>query len=147
MMTDAQKLRELLSGIYGGRSGEIRISPAWLATEAMASLDPTHATPALIYRAAHMQFRQLVRSLCRQGFEEDGECSEQHAVFPGLQARYPAAHSQDAEPEYVQFEHLTDRDVEFNVNRLRSEGRAKQAHADKLEAWDRDRVWKRTEAA
>jgi hypothetical protein len=41
--------------------------------------------------------------------------------------------------QYVLRDHMTDDDVTFNVTRLRSEARAKLAHADALEAWGRSR--------
>lgn len=139
-MNDAHRLRELLESIYERRVDEVRVSPAWLATEALLHLDPTKTAPELVYRAAHLQLRQLGRSLCRQRFEEDGEWSEQHDLFPNLQKRYPAAHSPDAEPEYVLLEHLTGDDIAFNVQRLRREANAKLFHADALEAWGQNRA-------
>lgn len=139
-MNDETKLRALLSEIYEFRTDEIRVSAAWLATEAMQRLDPNKTAPTLVYLAAHLQLRQLARSLFRHKFEadDDGEV-EQHELFPDLQRRYPAAHSTDAEPEYVLLEHLTQEDVAFNVHRLRAEADAKMRHADALEAWWQDR--------
>lgn len=134
MINDEQKLRDILVRMYERRSGEIRISPAWIATEAMSELDPDKTAPTLVYRAAHLQLRQMARSICRKKFEDDGE-AEQHEIWPDLQTRYPAAHSTDAEPEYVLLEHLSEADKTYNVNRLRREGRAKLDRADALEAW------------
>lgn len=139
---DEQQLREVLSGIYESRSDEIRISPAWLATEAMAKLDGKKRSPALVYRAAHLQLRQLARSICRKRFEDDDSETEQHNLFPNLQKRYPAVHSADSEPEYVLLEHLEEPDVLYNYNRLYSEAESKTRHADALLAW-----WKSREAA
>lgn len=139
MCRDEQKLRLVLLGIYERRSDEIRISPSWLATEAMNNLDAEKRSPALVYEAAHLQLRQIARSICRRKVEEDSEETEQHELFPNLQKRYPAVHTADAEPEYVLLEHLTEEDVAFNVRRLRAEADAKLHHADALEAWWQDR--------
>jgi hypothetical protein len=138
-MNDEKRLRELLWAIYDRRSDAIRVSPAWLATEAMQELDPGRSAPPLVYMAANLQLRQMARAICRQRFEDDGDGAEQHDLWPDLQRRYPAVHSTDAEPEYVLLEHLTEADVVFNVNRLRAEAAAKMRHADALEAWWQDR--------
>ena len=139
-MDDKRKLSLILMDIYERRGDKARISPAWLATEAMAALDGDKRSPPLIYRAAHLQLRQLARGICRKKFEDDGKEAEQSDLFPNLQKRYPAAHVPDAEPEYVLLEHLTDKDVRFNVRRLRMEADSKLHHADALEAWWRNRV-------
>lgn len=139
MNSSEQKLRIILLEIYENRSDEIRISPAWLATEAMNRLDSERRAPTLVYQAAHLQLRQIARGVCRHKFEGDDGETEQSDLFPQLQTRYPAAHSADAEPEYVLLEHLVDDDVSYNVNRLRREGETKLHHADALEAWWQDR--------
>lgn len=139
--TDEGKLRGLLSGLYADRKAEQRISPAWLATEALQKLDPDRASPTLVYQAAHLELRQAARSICREkagGGDFDGE---QHELFPALQKRYPAAYSSDVEPEYVLLEHMSEADVRANVQRLRRESESKMAHADALEAW-----WQNTRA-
>lgn len=140
MSKDEQKLHLILQEIYEKRRAEIRVSPLWLATEAMVSLDEFRRSPSLVYQAAHLQLRQMARAICRERFEDDKADSEQHELFPNLQKRYPAAHSPDAEPEYVLLEHLTDEDVAYNVNRLRAEAKKKEAHANALEAWWQRRV-------
>lgn len=141
-MNDEKKLREVLSQIYDRRASESRISPAWLATEAMRELDPGQASPSLVYIAANLQLRQIARGMCRNRFEADEEQTDQHSLWPNLQTRYPAVHSKDSEPEYVLLEDLTKADVEYNVQRLRAEAEAKLAHADALEAW-----WQQSRAA
>lgn len=142
MNKDEQQLRDILYAIYERRIGEVRISPAWLATEAMAKLDGDKKSPPLIYRAAHLQLRQLARNICRNKFEDDGAEADQHELWPNLQKRYPAAHSKDSEPEYVLLEHLKEPDVLYNYNRLYAEAESKTRHADALLAW-----WQSREAA
>ncbi len=135
MSGDEQKLRRVLLEIYEQRRDEIRISPSWLATQAMIDLDGENRSPLLVRRAAHLQLRQIARSICRKKFESDGIETEQDDLFPALQSRYPAAHSSETEPEYVLLEHLTEQDAMFNVKRLRREGETKLHHADALESW------------
>jgi hypothetical protein len=135
-----QQLRDVLLAIYERRSDEIRISPAWLATEAMAKLDGDKRSPSLVYQAAHLQLRQLARSVCRNKFEGDSHETDQHEMWPDLQTRYPAAHSPDAEPEYVLLEHLTEEDVQYNYHRMYAEAETKMRRADALLAWWKSRA-------
>ncbi len=46
-MNDNQQLRSLLSNLYEKSAGEIRLSPSWLATEAMNKLDGEKHSPTL----------------------------------------------------------------------------------------------------
>jgi len=136
-MTDEQKaLRLYIASIYERSEHAIKVSPSWLATEAMAKLDPDKISPHLVYLGCHLQLRQIARSICRAKFEPDDEEAEQHALFPDLQKRYPIVRqSRDDEPEYILLEHMSKDDVLFNVARLRKEASAKLVHADALEAW------------
>src|SRR5215471_7720551 len=135
-MVNEKVLRNLLLEIFERRKDAIRISPAWLATEAMQEIDPGRTADEREYFGCELALRQIARGICRKFFEPDDEYqSAQHSLWPDLQTRYPAAHEQDVEYEYVKLEHLSERDVRFNVNRLRSEARAKLSHADALEAW------------
>lgn len=137
-MTNERELHEVLARIYERRSDEIRVSAAWLATEAMIELDPERISPSRVYGAAHLELRQLARSILRHAADPAEEGAEQHELFPGLQRRYPSAESGE-EPVYVKLEHLTEDDVRFNVARLRAEATTKLAHADALEAWWQNR--------
>ncbi|MYF06690.1 MAG: hypothetical protein F4092_00575 [Rhodospirillaceae bacterium] len=112
--------------------------PAWLATGTMADLDPEKKTPDLVYLAAHLALRQMAREICRKKFDPASTEAGpgQGNLFSGqLQTRYPAAHKRGEDPEYVVLDHLTAKDVKFNVRRLRREAGAKLRHADALEAW------------
>lgn len=135
-MTEEKELHQLLVKIYERRREEVRVSPSWLATEAMTELDPDRVSPTRVYMAAHLELRQLARGICRRIADPTEEATEQHEMFPGLQKRYPEARTANTdEPQYVLLEHLTEEDVRFNVKRLRNEASAKMAHADALEAW------------
>lgn len=140
-MTDEQQLSALLQAIYDRKDADIRVSPAWLATEAMAEIDPDRVSPTRVYVAAHLELRQLARAICRSRAEPTEDTTEQHEMFPGLQRRYPEARSANSEePQYVKLEHMTEEDVRYNVRRLRSEASSKLAHADALEAWWQNRA-------
>lgn len=140
MTNEEKKARELILSIFEVRRMADRVSPNWLATEAMQSLDPLRTSHPLEYAMAHLQFRQLARGICAGTFEPDepreAGGDDQHEMFPVLQRMYPKARSSSKEePEYVRLELLTDEDIRFNVERLRSEAVAKLKHADALEAW------------
>ena len=107
----------------------------------MLLLDGGRISPALVYLGCHLQLRQIAREMLRGKFEPDASADDdaQHELFPSLQKRYPAARSSNDNPEYVLLEELTAIDVAYNVARLRGEARAKQRHADALEAWWRGR--------
>jgi len=142
MTHEETKARELLAGIYERHQHKVFVSPSWLATEAMQILDPSHRSHPIEYTMAHLQFRQLARSVCSGRWERErpGETTEQHDLFPVLQKRYPrAGRSSEQEPEYVLLEHMSGADVRFNVGRLRKEAVGKMRHADALEAWGASR--------
>ena len=141
MTSDERKLQEMLARVLEKHQHKASVRPSWLATETMVALDPKKVAPQLVYRAAHLQLRQMARALCRREYGEDaGDIGAQHELFPGLQARYPMAHTaKDADPEYIRLEHLKAEDVAYNVARLRKEARSKLKHADALEAWAQQR--------
>jgi hypothetical protein len=135
------QLRDLVARIIEMRRGQPRISPGWVATEAMHDLDRNrtveHDHPT-IWLGCHLQLRQIARQLLAQRFEQGEE--EQHLLFKDLQWRYPTARSANAEErEYLLRDLMSDEDIAYNVGRLRAEALAKMYHADALEAWGRDR--------
>lgn len=114
-------------------NGDIAISPAVLAAQAYPDIDPEGVAPILVQWAAVMEMRQLARGICRSRNDEFEErASMQDEMFEQLQPRYPA--HRNGEEVYVQREHLTPKEYEYNIARLRSEGAAKLAHADALQA-------------
>src|SRR5260370_12844649 len=89
----------------------------------------------LFYRAAYLQLRQITRQVCRKQFDQDKEEAldpAQQEMFPGLQSRYPTAHSKGEEPSYVLRQAMTSEDVIFNVNRLRRDGQTKPARGNAI---------------
>lgn len=141
MTDEGKKLRDILAGIYERYRNEIRVSPSWLATEAMLKLDPDQVSPHLVYIGCHLELRQLAREFCRGKFMPAvDDIIEPDDLFPDLQKRYPSAQTaDDEEPNYVLLDHMTDADIAFNVARLRSEAEAKLRHADRLEDFGRAR--------
>ena len=138
MTNEETKARELVLSIYERHSDARHVSPSWLATEAMHSIDPGRSSHPIEYAMAHLQFRQLARSICAGRWRESerADPQDQHELFPMLQKRYPTSHSVSREePEYVLLEYMTAEDVRYNVERLRSEAASKQKHADALAAY------------
>jgi len=137
---DANCLRNIIREILDARRTQVRLSPAWIATEAMVKLDAEDLQKAnpLVYLAAHLQLRQISRQQCRHQFddaEEEALDPAQQEMFPGLQSRYPAMHAKKEEPHYVLRDSLSARDIAFNVRRLRREGRSKLERANALDVW------------
>lgn len=66
--SEAARLREILSAVYERRKDEARVSPSWLATEAMTELDPDREAPPLVYLGCHLELRQIAREFCRKRF-------------------------------------------------------------------------------
>lgn len=143
MTHEESQLAEIVARIIDIRRTQVRVIPSWIATEALKEIDPTNRSHPLVRTGCHLQLRQIARAQCRQLFEGDDSEDDSEPEFTGfkeLQWRYPAAHSKGKpEPEYVLLEHLNNADVDYNVQRLRREGRSKLAHADALEAWGRGR--------
>jgi hypothetical protein len=139
-VTEERKLAEIIARIIDSRDTAIKISPTWIAHEAMLELDPDRSAPLLVYAGCNLELRQIARGQLRGRFQPDDSEGEEHDLFPDLQRRYPTARSAAKDdPEYVLLEHLAPEDIGFNVARLRAEGRAKLKHADALEAYERSR--------
>lgn len=139
-MTEERKLAEIIARIIDARDGQIRISPNWVATEAIQELDPERVSPILVYSGCHLELRQMARQQLRQKYHPDSSDKEPELFDGMLQPRYPTVRSvRDDEPEYILLGHLTEQDISYNVARLRAEARAKLKHADALEAYGRER--------
>ena len=143
---DVRQLTLIVDQIVETRRDRRGVHPSWVATEAMVKLDPrrwVQRKHPLIYKAAHLELRQIAREKCRLKWMPDDDESdaalEKHPLFPELQWRYPVARSKGEDSEYVLLEELADTDVAFNVRRLRCSAVAHTRHADALEAWGRDR--------
>jgi hypothetical protein len=141
MTHEESQLAEIVARIIDIRSAQVRINPAWIATEALKEIDPAGRSVDLVRVGCHLQLRQIARAACRKLFETGEDADEpEFAGFKDLQWRYPTARSKgEPEPEYVLRDQMSDEDVAYNVRRLEREGRAKLAHADALRAWGQER--------
>ena len=116
-------------------AGVIEIDPAYLAAEALLTIDPSQQSPALVSWAATLSLRQLARSICGQSHREQQEQAEsgQEQLFAGqLQNRYPC--HRNGRDVYVIRSHMTRDEYEVNIARLTNEAVAKQRHSDALRA-------------
>lgn len=129
------ELSNVVRVVYESHNDRPTVSPAWLATEAMAEIGFPRDLHPLGYIGCHLQIRQIARAFCRKHF--DPEESVENDLFPEtLQQRYPRQQkSPEQEPEYVLLDLLSRSDIVFNIDRLRKEARSKLKHADALEAW------------
>jgi hypothetical protein len=136
-------LREIVARIIETRRIEPRISPSWVATEAMRELDPAKTVERrdpLIWLGCHLELRQIARALLARRFDPIKDNGLRDDLFPQLQWRYPTARSAFFdEPEYILRDLMGSDDVGYNVARLRAEADAKSKHADALEAWHKAR--------
>jgi hypothetical protein len=134
-------LKDLVSqAIFETQGGRSR--PSWIAQRALLLADPENVAPPCVAFAADLEFRQIAREMLRRSYEpegpEDGE-PVQHALFPGLQAKYPRHVPAGEEPEYVRPELLDADDVQWNISRMRACSESLQRGADALEAWADER--------
>ena len=136
-LESVSQLHAVIASVYEKHRDRDTVSPSWLATEVMVDIDFPRELHRLGYLGCHLQVRQIARGFCRSKNEApDG----QEDLFSGtLQHRYPRAGSNKDNPEYILLDLMSDRDVAFNVARLRAEAAAKMDHADALEAWGQAR--------
>ena len=142
MTNDESQLVEVVARIIDVRRSQVRINPSWIATEALKEIDPDSRSRPLVRVGCHLHLRQIARGQCRKlfGSHDGGGVDDQGEMFEELQWRYPTARSKEEdEPQYVLRQHMSSDDIAYNVARLRSEARAKLAHADALEAWGKTR--------
>lgn len=149
---DDQKLRDYVVKVIHQRRKQLRISPAWVATETMVKIGATthdRRKKPFVYQAAHMYLRQIAREMLRTMFGGGSNFTddEQHELYPDLQARYPIAHGDGDEPQYARLETLTYEDWLYNRNRMEREIATKQKHFLSFEAWGLKRFPEATRAA
>lgn len=137
--SESGPLLDLVVRIVDTRRTAERISPSWVAGEALDELDPPHFVERghpLIYLGCHLHLRQIARGVLGRRFGPESTAPDTDDLFPDLQWRYPEARSEDQpEPTYVLRELMSAADVAYNVARLRAEANAKNEHARALEAW------------
>lgn len=142
-MKDEEKLGEIVSRVIGDNQRARSLSPAWIATQVMSEIHFPINLHHLGYVGCHLHVRQMARARLRHFDPAEAVAaaiSSGDDLFPEtLQDRYPTVPVSDEEPRYVLRDLLTDKDVSYNVERMRRAGRGLLKHADALEAWHRDR--------
>lgn len=133
-MKKSDKYNQLLSSIYESRGTSlIEVSARDLAIEAACSLSiEQHLNNDAYILSLETLTRRgelVLRKKC--GEDPDGE-TEQHELFPQLQKRYPIPVKGDSQHTYKLLDHLSDEEIDFNINRMKAEVYAKQAHVDAL---------------
>lgn len=134
-MTIESSLNDVVAQVIDRHRHRPKISPTWIATEAMTQIDPERRSVEMVYSGCHLHLRQVARQMLahidplKRKLDETGELFEDD-----LQWRYPSARQAGDEPEYVLLDSLSDDDYVLNIDRLRKEGGTKLRHADRLEA-------------
>lgn len=147
----SDSLSDIVNSIILNSSNQDRIMPSWVANQAYTVIHPSSIVPSpLQERLASTEYlKEIARRQLRGKFEPtDDADAAQHDLFPDLQIRYPIMRgTQDGEPLYVKLEHLTDSDIAWNVQRLRSEAGTKMKHARALQQFAVDRKFAGKQAA
>ena len=131
------QLVQTLRALYTEKdeAGVIEIDPAYLAAEALSTIDPSRCSPVLVSHAAMLSLKQLARSICGQSQRDQKKSIEsgQEELFSSqLQNRYPC--NRNGRDVYVIREYMTRDEYEVNIARLTNEAVAKQRHSDALRA-------------
>lgn len=141
--TEADRLIALTRKVIDTYTAKPRISPRWVASQVMTQLDPGQRVQIKhhdIWIGAHMAVRQIARAILANKFWSPPEPGEGDPdLFPGLQWRYPRAHSKEEDAEYVLRDLMTEEDIDWNCARLEAEGTAKLKHAAALREWSEKR--------
>ena len=116
-------------------SGEIGISPTYVANKVMEIIDPKHTTNSTVCLASDLGLKSVARSVLRKNFGtiKEPKNGNQGEMFPTLQAMYPV-HRGANKDEYMPREHLTN-DERYTVStRYRLCAASFMKHADMLDA-------------
>lgn len=144
MSKEGQQLHDLVAEAIDRRRAAPRLNPATIAKEVLDKLDAEQPSHPLVWVGCNLELRQIARGQLAVRFDPiKDDVDDQPELFEGLQWRYPEAApdgmKRSADQGYVLRDLMTDADIRWNVNRLRSEASAKLEHADALEAWGSER--------
>jgi hypothetical protein len=137
-MTDEERLAQAVQTVIDETVDLPAISPAWVATAVMQTIEFPRHLHHLGYAGCHLELRQMARAKLRRQFDPtiSDDDDEEADLFPDtLQDRYPRRPKRGRQPEYVLRERMTQADVAYNVERMRRAGSALLRHADALEEW------------
>ena len=127
---------------YEGMEGAVIVGPGALAFGAYQAFATGDEDPHIQY-ASIEHLKQMARKFLSSRHEADGNDNPAHGAqgeFPGisfsgqLQDRYPLQRTGDEEPVYKLRSQLTAEERSWNVQQLRKSAKARQEHADALEA-------------
>lgn len=142
-MNEHSQVIEEIKRQYDRFSDAVTVNPsslAWGVHEVLASGMESDSTKYLSLE----QLKQMCRQFLRRWKDADGEENDTHGAqgdldfgiqFSGkLQDRYPLPRKSGEEPSYKLRQHLTPEERDWNVKQLRKSAKARQEHADALEA-------------
>ena len=68
MTREESQLTEIVARIIDIRRAQVRVNPAWIATEALKEIDPANRSVPLVSLGCHLQLRQIARAQCRKRY-------------------------------------------------------------------------------
>lgn len=129
----SNQLADVVRACIADVNEDREVSPALLASKAMARLDPDSISPPLVQWGCNLELRQIARKLLQREYDPitHVDLAAQAGLFDGLQQRYPCKRAADF--VYVQRDDMTLEERRFNSGRLRACGLALGKHADALD--------------
>ena len=107
---EASRLKDVVAKIIVGRQDRTRINPSEVASEAMVILDPEGKSPQLVRQACELQLLKTAERMLGQSDDED----ESDDVA-------------DQDQIHIHLDRMTDKNLEYNIGRLRRANRPVQA--------------------
>lgn len=148
-MNQHQRIMGEIARQYEGFSDAVIVSPSALA-HAVFSVFAGGDEEAHVAYCSLQHMKQLARTFLRGRHDADGEDNPAHNAqgeLPGisfsgkLQDRYPLPRKDGEEPAYKLLEHMTAEEGAWNAQLLRKSAKARQEHADALEAYFQHKTW------
>ncbi len=135
ILAETKELNDLLMEERDAIPEDQDIDTELLALAVLKRLDPRNLTNILIRHAARLELKQMARALCRRWHAEEEDLAENGNLFDfRLQLRYPTADQDNERDIYRTINNLNVVDFDYNIERLESESKRKQLHADALRA-------------
>lgn len=129
-----KQVHDIVEEIIKKRKRADQMPPGWIARQALVKIG-LPKDPIVSYCAIE-HLKQIARACLRVLFEPESERPgiSTPDLFIEFQSHYPLPHEKDEEPTYWAFGYLSPEQLRWNAERLRSEAKAKNAHADALDA-------------
>jgi hypothetical protein len=141
-MNQHQQIQSEMNRQYENLRDAVLVSPSGLAHRVFETF-ATGDEGAQIQYTSLEHLKQMARQFLRHRKEPDSDESNAYSSqgeLPGisfsgqLQDRYPVPRNKDEEPVYKLRSHLSKDERAWNVKQLRKSAKARQEHADALEA-------------